>query len=126
MPADNSFGYASSNAESPDQPSSSFAHRRRAAGKSPWREGRTRCSRATVIQGKIASSWRTYPLCHPGRSIGAPAQRTDPFVGEEPGEDAQQRRLSTPHRAEDGDDSPSATFRLKPSRAFVDVAPEYV
>jgi len=77
----------------------------------------------TVIQGKMASSWKRYPFCHPGPSIGAPAQRTDPWWAKKAGgRCAAASSFHTPPGRGRATNSPVRDFRLKPSRAFVDVA----
>ena len=122
MPADNSFGYATSKAESPISPSSWSLTARRAEGSRPLASRPNSRFSRTVIHGKIASSWRTYPLCQPGPSMVAPPQRTDPLVGRR--KPAKMRRrvvLPQPTGPSTAANSLSSTLRLRPSKAWVGV-----
>src|SRR6267378_2244904 len=116
-----------SNAESPISPSSSSLTARRAGGGSPLARRPNSMFSRTVIQGKMASSWRTYPFSDPGPSMGAPAHRTDPLVGRrKPAKMRSSVVFPHPTGPRTATNSPSPTSRLKPSRASVEVTPEYV
>src|SRR5215813_10428153 len=89
-------------------PISSSLTIRRSLGSSPLATRPNSRFCRTVIQGKMDSSWRTYPRCQPG-----PSNRTLRGA-EEAGEDPEQSGLSATDRTEQGDELAVLDLQTQP------------